>query len=400
MYYSSIGILALLILLIINFDVFNKNSHSEQTDSHIAYRHFLISVVTFYIADILWGLFYSKKMTTLGFIDTEIFFTSMATAVYFWTRFVIRYINKKNLFFSCLKYAGYAFMIGEIFVLILNCFVPFIFHFEKDGTYVTGRARYITIYIQILLYLATSAYMLVITLKSQGEIKHRYHTICLFGFAMMVFTILQALFPLMPFYSIGYMIGTCLIHTFVLENEKEFRRHELERLLQIEELQEIELGTARFMAYTDPLTGVKNKNAYLEDIQSIERRIADKTLEELGVAVFDLNGLKTINDTLGHEEGDKLIKAATKIICQTFKHSPIYRIGGDEFAALIYGEDYENREKLINSFNAEIDENQKNGKVVIACGFSRYIANVDTDYIMIFERADKKMYERKRSLKS
>ena len=74
------------------------------------------------------------------------------------------------------------------------------------------------------------------------------------------------------------------------------------------------------------LTGVKNKNSWQEDVSGIEKRLEDGVLKDFGLIIFDVNGLKLVNDSKGHEEGDRLLKSGCKIICQIFKHSPIYRI--------------------------------------------------------------------------
>ena len=96
----------------------------------------------------------------------------------------------------------------------------------------------------------------------------------------------------MPFYAMGLMLGLCLLHTFVVEDEKEERRKQLEALIKMQQIHEQELGAARYMAYTDPLTGVKNKAAYIEEVGNIEKSIAEETITELGIVFFDLNGLK------------------------------------------------------------------------------------------------------------
>ena len=199
----------------------------------------------------------------------------------------------------------------------------------------------------------------------------------------------------MPFYALGFMLGTCLLHTFVLEDEKEEHRRLLEELIQKGNLQEKELGAARHMAYTDSLTGIKNKAAYIEDISIIEQKINEGKLDKIGVVVFDLNSLKKINDTKGHDAGDEYIKAA----CQRFKHSPVYRIGGDEFVAILEGEDYENRRQLLEEFSKMVDEEKKHDGIVIASGSSTLHRNKDKSYMRVFERADRQMYKRKKLLK-
>ena len=114
---------------------------------------------------------------------------------------------------------------------------------------------------------------------------------------------------------------------------------------------------------------------------------------------MEKNGLKTVNDTKGHEAGDRYIQDSCHIICDTFKHSPVYRIGGDEFVAILRGEDYENRHILMGIFNQIIEKNLKNGEVVIASGLEEYHFDEDDSLTKVFERADKKMYERKHLLK-
>ncbi len=119
-----------------------------------------------------------------------------------------------------------------------------------------------------------------------------------------------------------------------------------------------------------------------------------------GVVVFDLNGLKEINDSKGHDTGDEYIIQACRLICDYFKRSPVYRIGGDEFVAVLSGEDYERRIAILADFNERIDRNLKSGKVVVATGMSEFDPRRDHSYKAVFERADDLMYQRKKTLKS
>lgn len=189
-------------------------------------------------------------------------------------------------------------------------------------------------------------------------------------------------------------------HTFVLEGEKNEYQKKLEETLQREQQQEQELGSARYLAYTDPMTGVKSKHAYLEEVEKIDKEISEGTIKEFGVIVCDLNGLKMINDTFGHEEGDNYIKKGCSLICHKFCHSPVFRIGGDEFVVLLEGTDYTDRDELLWEFERQIDENQENGLVVVSTGISVFEQDSDTNFSAVFERADKKMYARKRYLKT
>jgi diguanylate cyclase (GGDEF)-like protein len=168
-----------------------------------------------------------------------------------------------------------------------------------------------------------------------------------------------------------------------------------------EEAQLRELTTQREFARKDELTGVKNKNAYQEFEEAMQRKISAGTaISPFAVIVCDINNLKIINDTAGHKVGDEYIIEASKLICTTFTHSPVYRIGGDEFVVILNAGDYINREKLLKQIRSEVIKNigKKEG-VVIATGIADYDSVNDKKISDVFERADAKMYENKKFLK-
>ena len=162
---------------------------------------------------------------------------------------------------------------------------------------------------------------------------------------------------------------------------------------------EMELGIVKTMANTDPLTGVKSKHAYAEKEQLTDRQIAEDAIPEFAVVVCDVNGLKHINDTLGHKAGDEYIREASRLICRLFQHSPVYRVGGDEFVVVMTGQDYDNRAELMEQLQAQVEENIETEKVVVSAGISEYIPGEDQKIHDVFERADALMYERKKELK-
>ena len=160
------------------------------------------------------------------------------------------------------------------------------------------------------------------------------------------------------------------------------------------------INAARSLANRDALTGVKSRHAYLESEKLIDQQILLGGVQELALVVCDVNGLKNINDTLGHQAGDLYIQDACRIICQVFKHSPVYRIGGDEFVAVLQGQDYENRGELMMELTERVEENRRKGKVVIARGISDLKPHEDHTLAELFERADAAMYENKKQLKA
>ena len=154
------------------------------------------------------------------------------------------------------------------------------------------------------------------------------------------------------------------------------------------------------MANQDALTGVKSKHAYVEAERKIDRAIAVGEQGPFAIAVCDINDLKYVNDTRGHSAGDQYIKDACKIVCNIFEHSPVYRVGGDEFVVLMQGRDYEARDALMSELKAVADHaDLSRGDVVVAGGMSVFEAGLDRSLSDVFERADAAMYENKKLLK-
>ena len=384
MYYASIGMLSIVVHLIINFEAMKNVSQKKTDPARGRYRHFLYAVTIYYVTDILWGILYEHGLILLTYIDTMIYFGVMVLSVLLWTRFVVSYLDNKKNFGKFLLGSGWILMTYQIIVLIINLFHPVAFGFDEQKEYVAGMARFIALGLQMILFFLTTVYALFVTVKSEGTEKAHHRTIGFSGIVMTIFIALQSLFPLMPFYAVGCLLTTCMIHSFVYKDET------------IEYDREIEVAMEK--SYRDGLTGVKNKLAYLENIARIEMEIECGQIREYGVAVFDLNGLKKVNDTQGHDAGDEYIQLACSLICRTYKHSPVYRIGGDEFAVILEGEDYRNRTELIRTFEREVDDNQKRGGVVISGGMDIYRSETDHSYNDVFRRADRKMYERKKKL--
>lgn len=161
-----------------------------------------------------------------------------------------------------------------------------------------------------------------------------------------------------------------------------------------------ERDQARTVAFTDPLTGVKSKHAFAVREGQMETQIVEDQEGAFGLIVCDVNGLKKINDTLGHKAGDDYIRSASAMLCEYFKHSPVFRVGGDEFVVLLEGRDYESREEILGAINDEIEGNIAKEKVVISLGLAVYEPGVDQSFHEVFARADGLMYERKVQLKS
>lgn len=149
-------------------------------------------------------------------------------------------------------------------------------------------------------------------------------------------------------------------------------------------------------AFLDTMTGVANKSAYLDKVKEIDANIINKKAD-FTIIVFDLNGLKNINDEYGHECGDRFINNTAIVIKNLFGAENSYRIGGDEFIAILQGKKQKLKEVIeqeilneIEKFNEVVEEGDF--KVSVSFGVATYIKESDLEFRQVFKRADEEMY--------
>ncbi len=676
MYYSSIGMLALFILLIENYDIIFMRSDNFEIPAWKEYRKFLLTLLFYYISDISWGILEKQKLAHLLFIDTSIYFLAMATGIFFLAKYIVTYLDAKNKFEKLLLFTGHIFSLLIVILIVINCFVPIFFSVDKDCTYHALSFRYSVLGIQIILLYLVSFYAIWVIItqkknKNQSK-RRRYRTLSLFGIIIATFLCIQMWFPYFPLYSIANMLGTCLFRTFVIGDEKEDYRNELKRSYEQArssgttyshiarslargyiELYYINLDTEEYIKYhtddelaspkeadrgfdffnackrdiekyvysedresvlktidrknvlhsldkngtltttyrlgsengstyvnmtisrmedddsilvigimdadeqmkhrqaaerlkeesiaynrisaltgdflgvyvvipdtgryreysttsdyesltlpkegmdfykdgiqniysviypddlghylslfkkenilkeienngifamkyrllikgrpvyvqlkiaiveekdgprliagvsnidaqvrqeqdykkrilqaqkkanIDALTGVKNKHAFLDAEEGLNRMISNNLDTKFAIAILDVNDLKKVNDLEGHQAGDEYIRGACQLICETFKRSPVFRIGGDEFAVIAQENDYTHIDKLVKKINDHNKTASRSGGIVVACGMAKY--DNDKSVAAVFERADMNMYENKSLLKA
>lgn len=385
MSYSRIGLLAIIILVIINANTMFGKTESAKVRVRNKYRYFLYAVMIFLATDITWGVLTELTNVPLSYINSFAAFFSMGLTAFLWIRYIREFLNQKNIWSNVLGYSAWVLFVTEIVILIVNLFVPIMYYFKPDGEYVTLLPRQIIMDVQIGLYTIIGLYTLIRAGKHTDRDRSHHLAVGLSGLFMAFCIFLQAKYPMTPFYSMGLVIATCIMHSFVQIDER------------IESSRKI--GSYMRVAYKDPLTQVRNATAYKESKNIIDNQLKNGAITNLGVIVFDVNNLKTVNDTLGHEAGDRYIQDACSLICHVFTHSPVFRIGGDEFAAFLLNDDYTNREELFAKFNKTVESHLDGSGPVVAAGMSVFAPGEDEGYDVVFERADNLMYERKKELK-
>ncbi|MBR5649061.1 sensor domain-containing diguanylate cyclase [Pseudobutyrivibrio sp.] len=632
MIYSLVPAVVLVINIILNWELFKKYGfricrQDKKKSVHVYYNYFIISACGYFIVDMNWGLLYEHRdidaLFPFIYYLTVFYFLFMILTMLAWTMYIVAYLDKRNLRSDVLLYGVWTMFVIGVVCLMINRYHHFMFSYNEAHEYVGETGRNIYLYFQLIFYTVVSTYMFYIAHKSSGRQKYRYKAVAITSVVIGVSLMGQILFALLPNYAMGLMIGICLVHSFVLSDEKkekEIHDHiartmarDYEAIFYIEiatgeyltfaqsekykKLQAVELGKdfykevlesidlcvypedkayaktfydkdtmlkniegkrsfsfkyrvmideePRFFLFTvmrdsnsqylifyekdiedelnaekkqrenqkktitfgqiaeslasnydviyyvditdssyvryevnniygqlevsdsgddffadsyeksplivhhrdldrvnefvnkdnmissldhskdytidyrikvngkyrytrmvvrkssdgihyiigvedidaevqrqmqqlralknekelarrDELTGIKNKTAYKELEESAQGNI-DNGMDYLnfGLVVCDTNNLKQINDTLGHAAGDEYIRASARLLCDTFVHSPVFRIGGDEFVVFLRGNDYTQRYELMKKLHDQVLENKKEGAGVI-----------------------------------
>lgn len=143
--------------------------------------------------------------------------------------------------------------------------------------------------------------------------------------------------------------------------------------------------------YTDALTGVGNKTAYLETIRDLDLEILDGKAE-FSIALFDVNNLRTINHKYGLKVGDQLIYDTATLLLKVFDSKNIYRIGSDEFVVLHFSSSEEEVTNAIHSLEAALEAYNtvnKTNKVILSftSGSATFVPERDHQFSDVLARA-------------
>ena len=196
--------------------------------------------------------------------------------------------------------------------------------------------------------------------------------------------------------------------TIAMKNVESAVRDRIVQLTEANEaLKQSQLETQKMtvLANRDSLTGVKSKTAYDTYVAYANEQIAKGESPIFGLAMIDLNYLKNTNDKYGHDAGDEALIKLANTICLVFKHSPVYRVGGDEFIVVLRNDDFNNHDALIEEFKERMvsiftNQNlQVQERISAAIGYAEFDKEKDKSIEDIFKRADKEMYKHKHKMK-
>ena len=328
LYYVLDLVFALLLIIILH----HGKKYREIVNSHEkAFRLLINWVIFFCVQDAVWGYCASDavRQDLPLFISSSVFHLSTVTTTFFWLYYILRYLDNHIRHPRLLLHIDGVVVVIQVLMVIANCFDPVIFR-VSGGAYVTCFLRPLAFFNQYVVYLAI-CFIAFVSVFSNDELRRqKYINVFVFSLAPVLSGIFQLLYPDGPFYAMGYFLGCFIIHMYVITSE----RDELKRIQATHALDE----QVR-ISNTDEMTGLSNRRSYETDL----RESPEIPIEENFVYFsIDINGLKSVNDTLGHQAGDELIIAAANCIRKCLgAYGRTYRIGGDEFAAVIYASESE-----------------------------------------------------------
>ena len=330
MSYALIDIVAILVVFIVNYKMIFGDYKPKSKKAFLLYRLYLLALVVYFAVDASWGLVASFHSQAALIADSSIYFFLMIIAMLSWTHFEVEYLNENKIFGIILKILGWVLFAVGVALVITNLFHPVMFSVDENGVYKALLARDIFMLVQVFGFLATAVFAIISSHKKSKEDKIRHIAIAAVGIEMGAAVFAQYFSTELPLYSAGLLLGCCILYMSVVRLET----NEYKRVI---ELGKQELGVTKELAYHDSLTGTKNKHAYVEKEEEMNVFIREKKVTEFSIILFDLNDLKAINDTYGHDVGDKYIIKTCEMIASYFNRDEIYRFGGDEFVLILEG---------------------------------------------------------------
>ncbi|MCR4580724.1 MAG: GGDEF domain-containing protein [Treponema sp.] len=153
----------------------------------------------------------------------------------------------------------------------------------------------------------------------------------------------------------------------------------------------------------DALTGIRAGASFEKELNRLETERKNGQIE-FGFAYVDLNDLGLINSHYGIEQGNAAVKKLCSIVCSVFSHSPVFRVGGDDFVAILYNEDYNNAKALVTEFNEkliQVDEAIEPWEdISAAVGIALYDQNMDGNAESLLNRSELNMQNCKKMMKA
>ena len=219
--YSVIGLIAIAVQLIINFRVMFIPGSDKGRKAGKMYRWLMLSVFVYYVTDALWGILAGLNWIPLLFADTTVYYIAMCSAIICYYRYFVEYLGMKDWKGKLFTWFGSAFFVLEIIFLAINVFYPCFFWFDETDAYIAGPIRYIALWVQVAMFGFSSIVTFIDAMKTACANRKRHLAIFFFSLIMFIAILFQERYPLLPFYALGCLLGSCVLHVYVVGDEQD-----------------------------------------------------------------------------------------------------------------------------------------------------------------------------------
>lgn len=303
-FYSLISGIGIVVHLIINWDWLFTRKVISQTPRDRAFKRFLYYVLLFFAADTLWGLCALQKWSSLLYADTVLYFVMITISTCAWTLYAMIYTGIEGRRKKTNQFIAYALTAFLSIALIVNFFTGSFFTITEDAKYCEGPVRNLW-FVLLLVFNLCGTVQLLFRLPATRGITRR-HTIVVTAFVltMMLAIIFQFYYPLLPMYAIGCLLGCCMIHVHVFEDERE-EIHKNEMLAHDYEIQletEKKMNAAKTLFFSSVSHDIRTPlNAIVGFSELLEKGVADPKTRAQYISTIRSSGkvlARLVNDVL------------------------------------------------------------------------------------------------------
>lgn len=287
-----------------------------------------------------------------------------------------------------IKPMAYIMLINMV-IETVSLFNGIIFSIDTSSSFQRGPAYWIYLFFCALSFVYIVFVFVLIGIRAKLR---NIISLCLIAFIMIIGQVANTINGNINSGYLSICVTAVLLYIFI----QNMFRHIMMETINIE----------KDISSHDALTKVMSRLSYDSKVKEFDKKIKeDPAAIKFAICECDLNNLKIVNDSFGHDSGDTYIINCCKLICDIFKHSPVYRIGGDEFIAILQSDDYDNLDLIKQRINDIcVEEITKavslREKKSFAAGFAIYDSTKDHCFGDVMKRADVEMYENKKMLKS
>lgn len=215
-YYAAAGVFSITVTLLVNSAVLFRKDERPEVE---AFRRFLWSVMLFFLADAGWGYLWGTGRYDLLYNDTLVYYVTMAVSVAMGCRYITVFLKLRGWWSKLVILAGMVFCFMEVILLLINHYFPIIFWIDAKGVFTEGMLRNTTYVVLEVLFGTISLLSFLAVPRGKSRLRSRHLAVAWFGVIITLSLVAQMLWPLLPFYSLGIMLGTLVLLVFVREED-------------------------------------------------------------------------------------------------------------------------------------------------------------------------------------